>query len=97
VDNLRKQIDLIVPDLTFLITVNPSKAIVRVKNRIKSEINRFDDYPLSYHQKVHEGYQLLLKKYPKRIVAVNNEESKIEFAAEICYQHILKIMKKNIS
>jgi dTMP kinase len=44
----------------------------RIKQRSNTEINRFDKYPLSFHQKVRKGYQLLQRKYPERIVKIEN-------------------------
>ena len=91
IDLLRKQINLKIPDLTVWIDIDPKVAMQRIKKRVNEESNRFDKYPLSFHQKVREGYQKLQLKYSERIIKIeNNGELRNTF------DQVLKLIKSRI-
>lgn len=68
-------IDETLPDYTFLLDMDPAKAINRINKDKDREKNRFDKETLSFHQKVREGYLLLAKKFSSRIIILNGEET----------------------
>lgn len=69
------------PDLTFLIDVDPLIGMARIKNRKKND--RLDQEKLSFHNKVREGYQIIAKKYRNRIVVIDGTKTLKEIEDEI--------------
>ncbi|MBD8028484.1 dTMP kinase [Ureibacillus sp. Re31] len=59
------------PDLTILFDLDPQVGLARIHSHNEREVNRLDVESLSFHEKVREGYQLLVKRYPNRIKVVN--------------------------
>lgn len=56
------------PDLTIFFDISPEEGLKRISNSGEREQNRLDNETLQFHQKVYEGYELLLQKYPNRII-----------------------------
>jgi len=63
------------PHLTLYLKIDPKKGIQRITTNKNRETNRLDVESLSFHQKVYEGYQLLVEKYPERIQTINADQS----------------------
>jgi dTMP kinase len=59
------------PDLTFYLDVDPEIGLSRIAANQEREVNRLDLESLSFHQKVREGYQLLVDANPDRIVVLD--------------------------
>ncbi|WP_339318180.1 dTMP kinase [Paenibacillus sp. FSL R10-2734] len=59
------------PDLTFYLDVDPEIGLSRIAANQEREVNRLDLESLSFHQKVREGYQLLVQANPDRIVVLD--------------------------
>ncbi|KTD88719.1 dTMP kinase [Paenibacillus etheri] len=59
------------PDLTFYLDVDPEIGLSRIAANQEREVNRLDLESLSFHQKVREGYQLLVDTNPGRIVVLD--------------------------
>ena len=59
------------PDLTFYLDVDPEVGLSRISANQEREVNRLDLESLAFHQKVREGYQLVNKAYPERIVVLD--------------------------
>lgn len=60
------------PDLTLYLDVDAQTGLSRIQmNREVSETDRLDKEMIDFHQKVNEGYQKLLKRYPNRIDRVD--------------------------
>lgn len=59
------------PDLTILFDLDPQVGLARIHSHNEREVNRLDVESLSFHEKVREGYQLLVKRYPNRMKVVN--------------------------
>lgn len=59
------------PDLTFYLDVDPEVGLSRIAANQNREVNRLDLESLAFHQKVREGYQILVKAYPERIVVLD--------------------------
>ncbi|QHS23866.1 dTMP kinase [Virgibacillus sp. MSP4-1] len=55
------------PDVTFLLDIPPEKGLERIRGNAEREQNRLDLEELSFHKKVHEGYQLIADRFPERI------------------------------
>lgn len=59
------------PDLTLYLDVDPEVGLSRIAANQDREVNRLDLESLAFHQKVREGYQLLVNAYPERIVVLD--------------------------
>lgn len=59
------------PDLTLFFDVAPEIGLQRIAANSGRETNRLDMEKLPFHQKVYEGYQEVLRRYPQRIVKID--------------------------
>ena len=82
------------PDLTFFLHLNPMVGLDRTNKRNNKNENRFEKLGLDYHQKILEGFNLLYKKYPKRIIKIDASESKKIISDNINY-YVKKLLKIN--
>jgi len=58
------------PNLTLLIDSPAKRALARIKNK-----DRIESRPLSFHNKLRDGYLKLAKKYPRRIKVIDGRGS----------------------
>lgn len=63
------------PDLTILFDLPPEIGLARIYTHRHHEVNRLDDEHISFHIKVREGYQEIVKRYPHRIKVVDATKS----------------------
>ena len=82
------------PDLTLFLDLNPSIGLDRSNNRNDKNENRFEKLGLDYHQKILNGFNILYKKYPKRIVKIDASESKEIISDNINY-HVSELLNIN--
>jgi dTMP kinase len=59
------------PNLTIYLDIEPEVGLSRISANQDREVNRLDLESLAFHQKVREGYQLLVKANPVRIVVID--------------------------
>ncbi|MNB99727.1 Thymidylate kinase [compost metagenome] len=59
------------PDLTFYLDVDPEVGLSRIAANQDREVNRLDLEKLDFHQKVREGYQLVVQSDPERVVVLD--------------------------
>ena len=71
----RFAIEDFLPDLTLYLDVTPALGLSRVMDTDGREINRLDLEDLNFHEKVREGYHLLMQQFPNRIVRVDADQS----------------------
>ncbi|KAB8126536.1 dTMP kinase [Gracilibacillus oryzae] len=64
-------IDDYMPDLTLLLDITPQNGLLRIESNKDREVNRLDVEDLSFHQKVHDAYHSLIKKFPHRIKKID--------------------------
>lgn len=81
-------VDGYMPDLTFVICLNPEIGIGRIDSNFK---DRLESETMSFHQKVFQGYLELEKKYPQRIVAIDGSDTVDEIKTEI-YLHLDRLL-----
>lgn len=62
------------PDLTVYMDVSPEVGLARIAQSPEREVNRLDLERQSFHERVREGYHLLMKQFPERIQRVNAEQ-----------------------
>jgi dTMP kinase len=59
------------PELTIYFDIDPESGLERISKNQGREVNRLDLESLDFHQKVHEGYQLLLERFPERMIKID--------------------------
>jgi dTMP kinase len=82
------------PDLTLFLHLNPEIGLDRTSKRNNKNENRFEKLGLNYHQKILDGFNILYKKYPKRIVKIDASESKEIISDNINY-HVSELLNIN--
>ncbi len=85
-------IDNYLPDLTFFLELSPQEGLKRISNN-KRAVDRLDQEKESFHQKVYDGYHILIKKYRKRFVVVDASKTPDEIA-NFMFNKILEIKQK---
>jgi dTMP kinase len=63
------------PDLTLYLDVTPEVGLKRVMDTEGREVNRLDLEGIQFHEKVREGYHLLMNQFPNRIVRIDADQS----------------------
>lgn len=79
--SINKYATLHMPDLTFYIDLDPEVGMNRISHREKYD--RLDQETKDFHLLVREGYQMIAKKYPKRIVTINGNQSIDDIISEM--------------
>ncbi|MFE4714581.1 MULTISPECIES: dTMP kinase [Paenibacillus] len=59
------------PDLTFYLDIEPEVGLSRIAANQDREVNRLDLESLAFHEKVREGYKLVVNNNPDRIVVLD--------------------------
>ena len=74
------------PDLTFVLDVEPKKAL----SRIKRKKDRIEKRPLNFHQALRRGYKILAIKEPKRVRIIHNDDKTRtqEIISKIVSKHV---------
>ena len=62
------------PDITILLDIEPEVGLARIMKNRQEEVNRLDLEGLSFHNLVHEGYQIIKEKYANRITLVDGNK-----------------------
>ncbi|AYC30717.1 dTMP kinase [Paenisporosarcina cavernae] len=76
------------PDKTLLFDLNPEVGLSRIANGKNRENNRLDKESVAFHEKVREGYHLLVKESPDRFITIDAEKSQDEVKVNV--RNILK-------
>lgn len=82
------------PNLTIYLDIEPSIGLNRINKDREREINRLDLERNSFHEKVREGYHILIERYPNRIKQVDANQT-IERVFEDIKLYIKDILKLN--
>lgn len=97
IDNILKinefAIEGFMPSLTIYLDIDPKVGLQRINDNIVREKNRLDLETLQFHQKVREGYQLLVEKFPNRVKQIDANR---EFALVMkdVYRKIISHLEK---
>jgi dTMP kinase len=59
------------PHLTFYFDISPDVGLERINQNKSREVNRLDLENIQFHQKVREGYHLLLDMFPDRMYKID--------------------------
>lgn len=71
------------PDLTLYLEVDPKLGIARINENKNREVNRLDVEPSAFHEKVREGYQEVVRRFPERIAIVDANGTVDEVFAQV--------------
>lgn len=77
------------PDLTLFFDLPPEVGLARIQKLRPDQEDRLEQEKLTFHQKVYEGYQELVKRYPDRIQVVDASQTIPEVTAQS-----VKILKR---
>ena len=92
VDSIHKFVlGSIKPDLTFVLKVNISKALQRLKKRKKK--NRYDKFSKNFYTKVQNAFIKIAKKNTKRYCIVDNSEDSTK-AEGIIFDKFIQFLNK---
>lgn len=76
-------IDGKMPSLTIFFDIEPIQGLERIAKSEDREKNRLDLENLTFHEKVYEGYNILLNKFENRIKVVNAEQAIKQVEADV--------------
>jgi len=79
------------PDLTFILKVNLSKAMKRIKKRKNN--NRYDRFPENFYKKVQNSFLKIGRSNRKRYIILDNSKD-TEVVEKIIYEKCLKLLRK---
>ncbi len=69
----------LLPDLTFYLDIDPKIGLQRAKEAIirsgKAAYDRLEKEHVQFHEKVREGYLMLTKQYPHRVILIDASHS----------------------
>ena len=82
VDKLHRLMIAREPDLTFIIDMDPEKALARGLARQSGE-DRFEDLGLSFQKKLRTGFLALARDFPTRCYVINGNRDMDMIAAEV--------------
>ena len=68
-------IDSYMPDLTIFFDIEPELGLSRINKDNSREVNRLDLEKIDFHNKVREGYNILLENYTERIKKIDASKS----------------------
>ena len=77
------------PDLTLFFDLPPEVGLARIQKLRPDQEDRLEQEKLTFHQKVYEGYQELVKRYHDRIQVVDANQTIPEVTAQS-----VKILKR---
>lgn len=77
------------PDITFLLNLPVRKGITRIKER--GEESKIDVEPLEFHELIRQGYMVLARREPDRIIKVNGDREVQEL-----HQDIIKLISPRL-
>ena len=83
------------PSLTFLIDMNPQKALDRALSR-KNKEDRFENYGVPFQIKVRDTFLRLAEENPKRIIVIEGDSDKNQIANDV-FSHVQKYIINKIS
>lgn len=82
-------IDKTFPQLTIYLDLTPEEGLNRIAKNDQREVNRLDLEKLSFHQKVYDGYKILIDRYPDRIKVIDARKA-IQEEVDECLNLILE-------
>jgi dTMP kinase len=85
-------IEDMMPELTLYFDIEPELGLKRIRTNGDREVNRLDLEALEFHHKVRDGYLLLIKRFPDRIVKIDASKG-----IEEVFQDAAKIINEKLA
>lgn len=82
------------PQLTLFFDIAPEEGLKRIEMNKNRETNRLDLENMTFHERVYEGYQLLINRFSKRIQVIDANQT-IESVETEAVTKIVKHLNKN--
>lgn len=76
----------LMPDITFLLDVDPTEGLRRARLRNEQELreeDRLEKEAIEFHEEVRKGYMDLVRKFPDRIYVIKSDRDMLEVQEEI--------------
>ena len=70
-----------VPEITFLLNLPVRKGLSRLKSR--GDITKMDEEPLEFHELIRQGYMVLARREPERIIKINADRDAEDIHGDI--------------
>lgn len=87
IDEMAAVLDLLTPDLTVVLDLDPELALSRARQRNRQEgaeaLGRFEAEEIDFHRRVREGYRLLADRESHRFAVVDANGSPEEVASRV--------------
>ncbi|MFD2628081.1 dTMP kinase [Oceanobacillus kapialis] len=80
------------PDLTLFFDIEPNKGLARIAANKDRERNRLDLETIQFHEQVYEAYHILVKRFPRRIQAINADQP-MEAVENEAMERIITLLK----
>ncbi|OSX54178.1 dTMP kinase [Anoxybacillus ayderensis] len=71
------------PTLTIYFDIDPALGLARIHENGLREVNRLDLEELAFHERVRDGYMMLLDRFPNRIKKVDATQSIIKVFEDV--------------
>lgn len=81
------------PTLTLYFDIKPEKGLKRIALNSNREQNRLDLETMEFHNKVYEGYHILLEKFPDRIQRIDAEQA-VDQVTNDAFKYIISHVTK---
>ncbi|WLR50884.1 dTMP kinase [Bacillus tianshenii] len=83
------------PHLTFFLDLPPKIGLERINKEEGREVNRLDLEELSFHERVREGYLLMLNRFPERIIKIDAVQELEAVVAEV-EEHLEELLNGRV-
>jgi dTMP kinase len=81
------------PDVTFYFDIDPAEGLKRISANDHREVNRLDLEALHFHEKVREGYQLVMERWKDRFVRIDASQP-LDLVFEQTKASISEVLRK---
>ncbi|MBA9029208.1 MULTISPECIES: dTMP kinase [Bacillaceae] len=85
----------VMPELTIYFDIDPALGLKRVHNNQEREVNRLDMEELQFHEKVREGYQIIMERFKERFYIVDAEQP-LETVIATTKKKVIEFIKERI-
>lgn len=83
------------PDATFFFDISPEEGLKRIQSNGEREVNRLDLEALDFHEKVYEGYQLIINRWKERFTIIDANRT-VEEVFQETKDELMKALQKKI-
>lgn len=85
----------VMPDLTIYFDIDPALGLQRVHSNQEREVNRLDMEELQFHEKVREGYQIIMERFRERFYIVDAAQP-LDIVVDKTMRKVIEFIKERI-